>query len=95
MSNPSPAGPRSAALLARLQGLPRLTLPVITLVLFLVAAFAPLAYAVPALVLLLALIGWLASLSWPLLDRPARLLRVVAIGALAVLLIGRVVQALG
>lgn len=91
MSNPSPNGSRSADLLARMQAMPRLAVPVIVLVLFLVGAFAPTLYAVPALVLLTAFVAWLATLSWPALDRPARLVRMVAIGALVGLLASRVV----
>ena len=85
---------RSAVMLARMQAMPRLTMPAVTLVLFLVGAFAPLGFAAPALVLLIAFVGWLASLSWPVLDRPARLIRVLAIGALVGLLVSRVAQAL-
>ena len=44
---------RSADLLARMQAMPRLAPPVAALVLFLIGAFAPVVYAVPALVLLI------------------------------------------
>lgn len=87
-----PIGIRSAELLTRLHALPRLTVPVAALVLFLVGLFAPPPFAFPSLVLITLFVMWLATLSWPSLDRPARLLRIVAVGALVGVLAGRVVQ---
>lgn len=77
-----------------MQAMPRLTVPAVALVLFLVGAFAPTLYAVPSLMLLAAFVGWLATLSWPMLDRPARLVRMVVIGVLVGLLVGRLVGGL-
>lgn len=89
-----PIGPRSADLLARLHALPRLTIPVAALVLLLVGLFAPAAYAVPALFLLAAFVAWLATLSWPSLDRPGRLIRIFAVAILVGVLLSRVVESL-
>lgn len=89
---PTSLGPRSADLLARLHALPRLTVPVAALVLFLVGLFAPATYAATALVLLILFVTWLATLSWPALDRPGRLMRLIAVGALAGVLVSRAAQ---
>lgn len=80
-------------MLARMQAMPRLAVPVTVLALFLIGAFAPPAYAVAAVATLTLFVGWLATLSWPVLDRPARLVRVVVIVALLGLLVSRAVEA--
>lgn len=95
VSNSSSTQSRNAQLLARMAAMPRLTVPVIALFLFLVGAFAPNLYALPALALLTVFVGWLASLSWPVLGRSARLVRMVVIGLLVGVLAGRVIEALG
>ncbi|RZU12513.1 hypothetical protein EV645_5785 [Kribbella rubisoli] len=64
---------------ARLHAAPKLTLPGITLVLALAGVFAPLVVAVPALVLLALLLGWLAFLSWPAVTTGPKFLRVFSI----------------
>jgi hypothetical protein len=42
-----------------------------------------------ALLVLAALLGWLLYLSWPVLDRPRRLLRVAVLGAIVALVATR------
>lgn len=78
-----------------MQAMPRLVVPVIVLVLFLIGAFAPPLYALPAVLVLIAFVGWLASLSWPILDAPARLVRVFVVGILVALLASRAAGAFG
>lgn len=65
--------------IARLHAMPKLTLPIGSLVLVLIGAFAPAVVAVPALVLLALLLGWLGFLSWPVVSTGNRLLRVFAV----------------
>ena len=64
---------------AKLHAAPKLTLPGITLVLALAGVFAPVVVAVPALVLLALLLGWLAFLSWPAVTGGPKFLRVFSI----------------
>jgi len=78
-----------------MQAMPRLVVPVIVLVLFLVGAFAPPVYAAPALLVLIVFVGWLASFSWPDLDTPARLVRLFVVGIVIALLASRVAEAVG
>jgi hypothetical protein len=63
--------------------LPMWAMPVVILLLMVVGLSAPLGYAVPALVLVAAFIGWLAYLSWPVLTPRGRLLRAVMIALVA------------
>lgn len=85
---------RSQALIGRLQAMPRLVLPVAALVLLLVGLMAPLRFAVPALVLLIVLVAWLASLSWYALDSRGRVFRVLVVGVMTAGLVARVVASL-
>jgi hypothetical protein len=77
---------------AKLHAAPKLTLPAIALVLALVGAFAPVAVGAPALVLLALLLGWLAYLSWPVVARSARNLRVFSILVILLFAVWRVVN---
>jgi hypothetical protein len=63
----------------RLHGMPKLTLPGITLVLALVGVFAPVGAAVPALILLALLLAWLGFLSWPVVSTGSRAMRIFAV----------------
>lgn len=85
-STPQPASPlrqrltkASYPLIARLHAMPKLTLPLITVALVLLGGFAPLAVAVPALLLLALLLGWLGFLSWPVVSPGSRMLRIFAV----------------
>jgi hypothetical protein len=69
----------SYPVMARLHALPKVTLPAITLGLALLGAFTPSAVAVPALLLLAFLLGWLGYLSWPVVGSGSRLLRVFTV----------------
>jgi hypothetical protein len=64
---------------AKLHGMPKLTLPGITLVLALAGMFAPVALGVPALLLLALLLSWLGFLSWPVVTNGQRALRVFSV----------------
>ena len=81
---------RSRAALLRLSSLPALAVPVVVLVLMLVGLTAPLFLAMPALLVILAFVCWLAYLSWPVLETGARVLRGVLIGAVLIALLGRI-----
>lgn len=92
--SPKPASARAAvngrsrALLVRMARLPTLAVPGAMLVLMLVGLTAPLPFALPALVVIVVFVGWLAYLSWPILTTRGRLLRGVLIG----LMIGTIVS---
>jgi uncharacterized membrane protein YccC len=75
---------------ARLHGMPKLTLPGITLVLALVGLFAPVPAAVPALILLALLLAWLGFLSWPVVSTGQRLLRIFSILVILLFAVSRI-----
>jgi hypothetical protein len=77
---------------ARLHAMPKLTLPIASLLLVLIGAFAPAVAAVPALVLLALLLGWLGFLSWPVVSTGNRLLRVFAVLVILFFAITRVLD---
>ena len=81
---------RSHRGLVRMSQLPPLVVPAVMLVLMLVGLMAPLAAAIPALLVILAFVLWLAYLSWPVLDTRGRLLRGVLLGAVLFALVGRI-----
>jgi hypothetical protein len=70
----------SRAVLERLARLPRLTVPVVMLVLMLLGVSAPLAVALPALAAAGGFVLWLAILSWPVLNSQGRLVRGLMFG---------------
>jgi hypothetical protein len=70
--------------------LPSYVVPGAMLVLMVVGLSAPLALAVPALVIAALFVGWLAYLSWRVLDAKGRLLRVVMVALVIGALVGRV-----
>jgi hypothetical protein len=75
---------------ARLHGMPKLTLPGITLVLALIGVFAPVPAAVPALILLALLLSWLGFLSWPVVGTGPRLLRIFSILVILLFAVSRI-----
>ncbi len=75
---------------AKLHGMPKLTLPGITLVLALAGVFAPVPVAVVALVLLALLLSWLGFLSWPVVGTGARFLRLFSILIILLFAISRI-----
>jgi len=75
---------------AKLHTMPKLTLPGITLVLALVGVFAPVAAAVPALLVLALLLAWLGFLSWPVVTTGQRAIRVFAVLVILLFAISRI-----
>lgn len=81
-------------MLIALRGAPRWLLPLVPVALLLAGLAVPSAWGALALAVLLALLGWLAYLSWPSLGDGGRLLRGLALLVLAALtvleLLGRI-----
>jgi len=71
---------RSRVVLARLARLPRLVIPAAMLGLMLLGLSAPLPVALAALALVTVFVGWLALLSWPVLDLKGKFVRGLMIG---------------
>lgn len=81
----------SRPVLVRLHGLPRLLVPLGTVLLIVLGAFAPLPYGLLALGLLFVFLVWIAYLSWPAVPAAGRLLRLtmlVLVVVFAVLRLG-------
>lgn len=92
MSPRTPAtapSPRSQALLLRLSRLPRLLVPAVVLALTVTGLAAPPWIGVPCLLLVVAFVGWLATLSWPVLPAAGRVLRLLTAGLLLAAAAGR------
>ncbi|HEY0470422.1 MAG TPA: DUF6703 family protein [Kribbella sp.] len=99
MSSPSsqPTSPLRARItkfsypiVARLHGMPKLTLPGITLALALIGVFAPVAAGVPALLLLALLLSWLGFLSWPVVTTGQRAIRVFSVLVILLFAVSRI-----
>ena len=78
-------------MLVRLHALPRLLVPLATVLLIVLGAFAPLPYGLLALSLLFVFLVWIAYLSWPAVPAAGRLLRLamlVLVVVFAVLRLG-------
>ena len=80
---------RSAPLLVWLSSRPKLLLPVASLLLLVGGLAAPPVVGVPLLLVLLAVVGWLTYLSWPVVEGGARVLRVVTLGLLLAAVLSR------
>ncbi|MGI8888979.1 MAG: DUF6703 family protein [Nocardioidaceae bacterium] len=76
--------------LVRLSRLPQLVIPGLMLALMLIGLMAPLVFALPALVVIVGFVGWLAILSWPVLETRAKLLRGVLLGIVIGTAVGRI-----
>jgi hypothetical protein len=85
---------RSRATLVVMSRLPLWVIPALMLALMVVGLSAPLPYAVPALLIVGAFIGWLAFLSWPVLPVRGRALRLVMVALWAGAVTARLVGAL-
>lgn len=81
---------RSAPVLALLSSQPKVFLPLLAVVLLVGELALPRPVGVLPGVLLLALVGWLSYLSWPVLVPQARLARVVLLALLVVLTVTRI-----
>lgn len=80
----------SRRILVRLSTLPAFVIPGAMVALLLIGLLAPLPLAIPAFVLMLLFIGWLAALSWPVLDNRGRLTRGIVFGLILGALIARI-----
>ncbi|TDU87427.1 hypothetical protein EV138_0950 [Kribbella voronezhensis] len=80
----------SYPVVARLHGMPKLTLPGITLVLALIGVFAPLPVGVPALLLLALLLCWLGFLSWPVVTTGQRAIRIFSVLVIVLFAVKRI-----
>ena len=70
---------RSAPVLTWFTAQPKLLLPLVSLALLVGGFVAPVAIAVPMLLVLLAVVGWLTYLSWPVVQGGARVVRVATL----------------
>jgi hypothetical protein len=75
----------SRPVLARLHALPRLLIPLGTVVLIAVGAFAPTPLALVAFAVLFVFIAWIAYLSWPAVPFSGRLMRLAMLALIVVL----------
>jgi hypothetical protein len=75
----------SRPVLARLHALPRLLIPLGTVVLIAVGAFAPAPLALVAFAVLFLFIAWIAYLSWPAVPFSGRLMRLAMLALIVVL----------
>lgn len=81
---------RSRALLVRLSALPKLVIPAAMLACMLIGLTAPLPVALVALTIATAFVGWLAALSWPVLDVKGKFVRGLMLGLVVGSAVGRV-----
>jgi len=86
VSRPASTGNRkqvedaSRPVLVRLSSMPRLAVPLGTLVLVALGLFAPLPIALPALALVFFFFAWIAYLSWPVVPTGGKVLRGIMLG---------------
>ena len=79
----------SRPFLVRLTAMPRLLVPIATLALIAVGAFAPLAVAVPAFALVFLFIAWISYLSWPAITTGGKAIRAVMLALIVIMVITR------
>jgi hypothetical protein len=79
----------SAPVLLWLSSRPRFFVPVLSAVLLIGGLAAPAGFGVPLLLLLVALVGWLSYLSWPVVTGVQRLLRLGTIGLVLAAVAGK------
>ena len=79
----------SRPVLARLHALPRLLVPLGTLVLVAIGAFAPVPVALLAFAVVFLFIAWIAYLSWPAVPISGRLMRLAMLVMIVVLALSR------
>ncbi|MEJ7630109.1 MAG: DUF6703 family protein, partial [Nocardioidaceae bacterium] len=80
---------RSRGIVVWFSSLPQFAIPGAMVALMAVGLAAPLVVALPALLLILVFIGWLAFLSWPVIAGGQRAVRLVAIGLVVLAVAGR------
>lgn len=79
----------SAPALVWLSSRPKFVLPVLTAVLLIGGLVAPPGLGVPLLLLLIALVGWLSYLSWPVVQGRQKALRLGMIGLVIAAIAGK------
>lgn len=82
---------RSKPVLVWLSTRPKLLLPLLSLALLVGGLAAPLPVALPLLLVLLVIVGWLTYLSWPVLHGGGRVVRAATVGLVALALVLRLV----
>lgn len=75
--------------LVKLSTLPKVVVPLGTLVLVALGLFAPLPIALPALALVLFFFVWIAYLSWPVVSTGGKVLRGVMLGLVVAMAVSR------
>lgn len=79
----------SAPVLLWLSARPRFFIPVLSALLLIGGLAAPIGFGVPLLLLLVALVGWLSYLSWPVVEGFQKLLRLATIGLVLAAVAGK------
>lgn len=79
----------SRPVLVRLTAMPRLVVPLVTLALIAVGAFAPLPVALLAFGVVFVFIAWISYLSWPVIPTSGKAIRALMLALIAVLVITR------
>lgn len=82
----------SAPALVWLSQRPKLLLPLVSLALLVGGMVAPVGVAVPLLVLLVLVVGWLTYLSWPAVDRGARIVRIVTLALIVMAIVSKLLR---
>jgi hypothetical protein len=83
---------RSAPALVWLSSRPRLLVPLLSLGLLIGGLVAPVWLAVPMLVLLVLLVGWLTYLSWPAVQGGARVVRVATLVLIVMAIVSKLLR---
>ena len=83
---------RSAPVLTYLSTQPKLLVPALTALLLVCGLALSPVYGVICLLLLLALVGWLSYLSWPVVVGPARAVRLAVLALIASALVRRFLE---
>jgi len=81
---------RSKGFALFLSRLPQYIIPGAIVVLMVLGLVAPLPFAIPALLIIFVFIGWLAFLSWPVLEGNQRTMRLVMLALILLALVGRI-----
>lgn len=79
----------SRPVLVRISSMPKLLLPLGTVVLVALGLFAPLPIALPALALVFLFFLWIAYLSWPVVNTSGKMLRGVMVGLVIAMVASR------
>ncbi len=99
--NPPPSAMRmqiedaSRPLLVWLTKLPKMVIPLATVVVLAIGVLAPLPVGVPALAVVTVWMAWLGYLAWPAVTPGGRALRLATVGILLVAIVMRVLPVLG